>query len=49
MSQAERTHLEWLSFIYHYINEHDPYLLLEAVKAFDNQHVTAESAATGGE
>ena len=46
---SDHTHQEWLTFIYHYINKHDPHLLFQAVEAFDNQKVTAESDGTGGE
>ena len=41
--------LDFYKFIFHYINNHDPLLLSKAIKAYDNQEVTAESAALGGE
>ena len=41
--------LDFYKFIFHYINDHDPHLLNKAIQAYENQEVTAESAATGGE
>ena len=38
-----------LNFVFDYVNDRNPMLVADAITAYYNQQVTAESAAQGGE